>query len=84
MTAYTKWLLRSRIVLFIGGAMFFFPTLEGFDFYSDNAFKLAIHLIGLLIFIVGFLDCLGLVNRRTVKSAIREENERMRSGKGKK
>ena len=79
MTNYTKWLIRSRIIIFTGAALLIGPTIDGFEFDFENSLKVLLHILGLVVFVIGLLDCLGLINRKFVKAAIREENERMRS-----
>jgi hypothetical protein len=80
MSNYNRWLLRSRIVLFLGGTLFLGPTVNGFTFVYEQIFWLTIHLIGLVLFFIGFIDCLGWIGRASIKKAICEENERMRRG----
>jgi hypothetical protein len=62
--------------------MFLGPTFSGLEYdFEKSPIKLIIHLVGLPLFVLGWLDGLGIIGRSSVKAAIREENERMRGGK---
>jgi len=80
MTNYTKWLLRSRALLFTGAALFFPTVYAGFRRGLSGEIAQVLIPLGLGLIAVGMLDSFGLVQRKWVKAAIREENERMRSG----
>jgi len=86
MTNYMKWLVRSRIMaftgfalIFVAGSATFHPTLVPFVLQGRTAGIIAV--LGACLLIVGVLDGFGLIRRSWVKAAIREENERMRSGR---
>jgi hypothetical protein len=80
MTRYAKWLLRSRLISFIGAAMVLGPTLDGFEIDVENSLKVFFQLAGVPVLVIGLLDSFGWIGRKSVKAAIREENERMRGG----
>ena len=83
MTNYMKWLVRARIMAFTGAAFLLVPTLPGFEFTIARLglrTTAILMVIGICLLIVGVLDGFGLIQRSWVKAAIREENERMRSG----
>jgi len=80
MDTYQKWLLRSRSILFVGAGLLIGPTLDGFRFDFTSKWKVASHLIGLVVMLFGYLDCMGLICRRKVKEAIREHNAARRRG----
>jgi len=80
MDAYQRWTLRSRIVLFVGVALVLIPTLDGFKVDLSSAFHEALLLVGVLVTVIGMLDCMGLIGRRKVKEAIREHNAARRRG----
>lgn len=80
MTNYTKWLLRSRALLFTGAAVFFPTVYAEFRCGLSGTVVQVLIPVGLCLIGVGMLDSFGLVQRKWVKAAIREENARMRSG----
>lgn len=80
MSKYNRWLLRSRIVLFLGGLLSLGPTVNGLALVYEDPFWRTVHLTGLVILFIEFIDSLGWIGRASIKNAIREENERMRRG----
>ena len=78
MTNYTKWLLRSRLAAFIGGALFLGTSFAAFELDLPARVTKILIPIGLCLLVFGMLDSLGLIQRKWVKAAIREENQRMR------
>ncbi|WP_313029244.1 hypothetical protein [Massilia alkalitolerans] len=80
MTNYTKWLVRSRAMAFAGGALVLGSSFAGFELGLDGKVVSVLIPPGVCLLVAGMLDSCGLIQREWVKAAIREENERMRSG----
>lgn len=80
MRNYMKWLVRSRVLLFTGAALFFPTVFAAFRLGLPAQVAKVLIPLGLCLIVAGMLDGWGLIQRKWVKAAIREENERMRSG----
>ncbi|WP_292044859.1 hypothetical protein [Massilia sp. UBA6681] len=80
MTNYMKWLVRSRAMAFAGAALVLGASFAGFELGLDERIVSVIIPPGVCLLVAGMLDSLGLIQRKWVKAAIREENQRMRSG----
>lgn len=80
MSNYMKWIVRSRAMAFAGAAMVLGTSFAGFELGLDARVVWVIIPPGICVLVAGMLDSLGLIQRKWVKAAIREENQRMRSG----
>jgi hypothetical protein len=73
MDFYTRWLIRSRLLAFIGAVLALGST--ALPELSTNKYSLLLLLIGFLLLFIGILDGFGMFQKKKIQQAVRDREK---------
>ena len=73
MDFYTRWLIRSRLLAFIGAILAIGSTV--LPELSKNKYSSVLLLIGFLLLFIGILDGFGIFQKSKIQQAVRDREK---------